>query len=129
VKNENGDPLADSHNILNGRKKYFSRLLNVHNVSDVRQTEVHTAEPLAPSSSRLEIEVAITKMKKYKSPSSDQIPTELIQTGSEILLSAIDKLINSLWNKEELPDQCKESIIAPVNKTGDKTDCNNYREI
>jgi hypothetical protein len=66
---------------------------------------------------------------KYKSPGSDQIPTELIQARGEILLSAIHKLINSFWNKEELPDQWKESIIAPVHKKCDKTDCNNYRGI
>jgi hypothetical protein len=43
VKNENGDLLADSHNILNKWKKYFSQLLNVYNVSDVRLIEVYTA--------------------------------------------------------------------------------------
>jgi hypothetical protein len=48
VKDENGDLLADSHNILNTWKNYFSQLLNVHDVSDVRQTEVHTAEPSVP---------------------------------------------------------------------------------
>jgi hypothetical protein len=63
VKDENGDLLADCHNTLNRWKKYFSQLLNVHNVSDVRQTEVHTAEPLVPSPSRLEIEITITKLK------------------------------------------------------------------
>jgi hypothetical protein len=69
-------------------------------------------------------------LKKYKSPGSDQIPAELIQAGYEILLSAIHKLINSVvWNKEELPDQWKESIILPVYKKGNKTDCNNYRGI
>jgi hypothetical protein len=68
-------------------------------------------------------------LKKYKSPGSDQIPAELIQAGDEILLSAIHKLINSVWNKEELPDQWKESIIVPVHKKGDKTDCNNYHGI
>jgi hypothetical protein len=41
----------------------------------------------------------------YKSPDSDQIPAELIQAGREILLSEVHELINSLWNKEELPDQ------------------------
>jgi hypothetical protein len=46
-----------------------------------------------------------------------------------MLLSAIYKLINSVWNKEELPDQWKESIIVPIHKRGDKTDCNNYRVI
>jgi hypothetical protein len=100
----------------------------VHKVSDVRQIEVHTAEPLVPGPS-LEVEIAIAKLKKYKSPGSDQIPTELIQAGSEILLSVIHKLINSVWNKEEFPDQWKESIIVPIHKKDDKTDCNNYRGI
>jgi hypothetical protein len=42
VKDENGDLLADSHNILNRWENNFSQLLNLHNVSDVRYIEVHT---------------------------------------------------------------------------------------
>jgi sorting nexin-29 len=68
-------------------------------------------------------------LKKYKSPGSDEIPAELIQAGGEILLSLIHKLINSVWNKEELTAQWKESIIVSVHKEGDKTDCNNYLRI
>jgi hypothetical protein len=73
--------LADSHIVLNRWKNCFSQLLNVHNVNDVRQIEVHTAEPLVPGPSRLEVEIDIAKLKKYKSPGSDQIPAELIQAG------------------------------------------------
>jgi hypothetical protein len=62
-------------------------------------------------------------LKKYKSPGSDEIPAELIQAGGEILLSAIHKLINSVWNKEKLPNQWKDSIIIPVHRKGDKTEC------
>jgi hypothetical protein len=105
MKDENGDLLADSHNILNRWKNCFSWLWNVHNVSDVRQIEVHRAEPLVPGPSRLEVEIAIAKLKKYKLPGSDQILAELIQAGGEILLSAIDKLITSVRNKEELTYQ------------------------
>jgi hypothetical protein len=105
VKDENGELLADSHNILNRWKNYFSQMLNVHNVTDVGQIYVHTAEQLVSGPSRLEMEIAIAKLKKYKSPGSDQIPAELIQAGGEILLSAIHKLINCVWNKEELPEQ------------------------
>jgi hypothetical protein len=129
VKDENGDLLADSHNILNRWKNYVSQLLNVHNVSDVRQIEAHKTEPLVPGPSHLEVEIAIVKLKKHKSPDSDQIPAELIQAGAKILLYVIHKLINSVWNKEELPDQWKESIIVTVHKKGDKTNCNNYRGI
>jgi hypothetical protein len=101
----------------------------VHNDSDVRRIEVHAAEPLVPGPSLHEAEIAIAKLKKYKSPGSDQISAKLIQAGGKILLSVIHKLINSVWNMEELPDQWKESIIVPVHKNGDKTDCNNYRGI
>jgi hypothetical protein len=96
VKDENGALLADSHNILNRWKNYFSQALNVHNVSDVRQIKVHTAEPLVSGPSHLEVEIAIAKLKKYRSPGGDEIPTELIQAGGEILLSVIHKLIKSV---------------------------------
>jgi hypothetical protein len=65
-------------------------------------------------------------LKKHKSPGSDQISAELIRAEGEMLLSAIHKLINSVWNKEELPDQWKESIILPKI---DKTGRNNYSGI
>jgi hypothetical protein len=78
---------------------------------------VYTAEPLVPGPSNLEVEIAIAKLKKYNSPASDQIPVELIQAGGKTLVSVIHKLITSFRNKEELPDQRKESIIVPIHKT------------
>jgi hypothetical protein len=68
---------------------YFSQLLNVHRVSDVRQIEIHTAEPLVPDPSPFEFEIAIAKLKRYKSPGSEPIPAELIQARGEILRSKI----------------------------------------
>jgi hypothetical protein len=56
--------------------------MNAHSVSDVRQLEIHTAEPLVPGPSTFEA-----------------------QAVGEKLLCAIHKVINSVWNKEELPDQ------------------------
>ena len=41
----------------------------------------------------------------------------------------IHKLIASIWKKEKLREEWKESITVPINKKGDKTDCNNYRGI
>jgi sorting nexin-29 len=84
---------------------------------------------MLPGPSRLEVVIAIAKLKKCKPPGSVQIPAELIQAGGEILLSEVHKLINSVWNKEEFPDQWKESIIVPIHERGDKIDCNNYRGI
>jgi hypothetical protein len=90
VKHVNGDRLVDSHNILNRWKNYVSQVLNVHNVSDVRQIEVHMAEPLVPGPSRLEAEIAIAKLKKYKSPGSDQIPAELTDSSRRQNINVCD---------------------------------------
>jgi hypothetical protein len=94
VKDGNGDLLADSHNILNRWKNYFSQLLNVHNVSHGRQIELHTVKPIVPGPNHLDIEIVIVKLKKYKLLGSDQNLAELIQAGGETLLSLIYKLIN-----------------------------------
>jgi hypothetical protein len=48
VNNEKGDLVADTHSILATWRNYFSQLLNVLGVHDVKQTKLHTAEPLVP---------------------------------------------------------------------------------
>ena len=61
--------------------------------------------------SAFEFEIAIEKLKRHISPSTDQIPEEMITAGSSSTRSEIHKLINSVWNEEELPEERKESII------------------
>jgi hypothetical protein len=95
-------------------------VLNVDRVHDGRQMDIHTAEPLIPEPTLGEVEIAIRKLKSYKSPGNDQIPAELIKGGGETLCSEIHRLICSVWNKEELPQQWKESIIVPIYKKGDR---------
>jgi len=56
-------------------------LIIMHGVKDVRQAEIHTAEPLVPEPSASEVELAINKLKSHKSPGIDQIPAELIKAG------------------------------------------------
>jgi UDP:flavonoid glycosyltransferase YjiC (YdhE family) len=51
VKDEQGDLVVDSHSMLARWRNYFSQILNVHGVKDVRQAEIHTAELLVPEPS------------------------------------------------------------------------------
>jgi hypothetical protein len=44
-------------------RNYFSQILNVHGVSDVRQAEIHTAETLVSEPRAVEVELAIEKLK------------------------------------------------------------------
>jgi hypothetical protein len=116
MKDENGILIADPQSVLNRWKNFFNQVLHVHGVHDVRQMDIHTADPFVPERSLVEVEIIIGKMKRYKSPGTDQIPAELIKAGGEILRSEIHKIIRSICNKEDLPQQRKESIIMPIHK-------------
>jgi hypothetical protein len=78
---------------------------------------------LEPSAS--EVEVTIENLKSNKSPGIDQIPVALIKAWGRKIHSEIHKLLISIWNKEELPEEWKELTY----KKGNKTDCSNHRGI
>ena len=89
VKVEKDDLVTDSHSILARWRNHFSQLLNIHGINDVRQTEIHTTEPLVPEPSAFEFELAIEKLRSHKSPGIDQIPADLIKVGGKTLHSEI----------------------------------------
>jgi hypothetical protein len=50
----------------------------------------------------------------------------LIKAGARTIHSEMHKLTNYIWDKKELPEQWKESVIVPIFKKGDKPNCSNY---
>ena len=126
LKDEKVDLVADSHSILAGWRNHFFQLFNIHGVN-VWQTEIHTAEPLMPEPSTfVETELAIEELKNHISPGIDQIPAELIKAQGRTICYKIHKLIIDICNKEELPEEWKQSIIVHIYRKGDKVDCSNY---
>jgi len=58
-------------------------------------TETQTTKRLVHDSSASEVEMAIEKLKRHKSPDIDQIQAELIKAGGKTIRCEIHKLINS----------------------------------
>jgi hypothetical protein len=58
-------------------------------------TETQTTEPVVPEPSASEIEMAIEKTKRHKSPGIDQIQSELIKAGGNTIRYEIHERINS----------------------------------
>jgi hypothetical protein len=56
-------------------------MLHVPGVHDVRQMDIHTAEPLVSETSLVDVEISVVKLKSYKSPGTDNIPAELFKQG------------------------------------------------
>jgi hypothetical protein len=80
-----------------------------------------------PELSAFGVKMAIEKLKRHRSLGIEQIPAEQIKARGRTIHYEIHKLIISVWNKEELPEEWKESIILLIYKKGDRIDCSNYR--
>jgi hypothetical protein len=66
VRDEKGDLVAEFHSILARWRNDFFQLLNAHGVNYVRQSEIHTAEPLVPEPSDSEVEMTIEELERHK---------------------------------------------------------------
>jgi hypothetical protein len=65
IKDENGNLQADPPSVLNRWKHFFNQLLNMYGVHDVRQKDVHTAEPLVPEPILVEVKIPVGELKSY----------------------------------------------------------------
>jgi hypothetical protein len=73
LNDEMGDLVTDSNSILGRWRNHCSQLLNVLGVNDVRQIEIQRAELLVPEPRVFELEMAIEKLKSYRSPGTGHI--------------------------------------------------------
>jgi hypothetical protein len=85
IKDENSNLLEDAQGVLNRWRNFFNQVLNVHRVHDVRQIDIHMAEPLVPEPSLVEVEISVGKLKRYISVGTDQTLAKLIKGGGETL--------------------------------------------
>lgn len=130
IRDDEGNLLSNPKDALEQWRKYFDGLLNVQPPNLTEEPAVYqTAEPLVDEPTREEVEKAIKMLKNNKAPGIDGLPAELIKQGGERMLTELHNLITNIWRRECIPDEWRESIITPVFKKGDRSDCNNYRGI
>jgi hypothetical protein len=53
----------------------------------------------------------------------------LLQAGGEQLARQMHELCNKAWEEGTIPDEWGKSILVPIPKKGDLSDCSNYRTI
>ena len=52
-----------------------------------------------------------------------------MKCGGDKLIQLIYELIKDVWKQEVMPKEWTMTIICPIHKKGDKTNCQNYRGI
>ena len=78
---------------------------------------------------RKEVEAAVQSLKKGKSAGVDNIPTELVQTDGEDVITALTTICNKIWQTGERPTQWTQSLVITLPKKGDLQQCQNYRTV
>ena len=116
---------------------YFHKLLNVKNtvkhelvktIKEERHEEPAFSE-LARTPTTEEITTAIKKLKPRKAAGEDGIVGEALAWGGEPLWDEVAKLIQEIWEKEEVPEEWGGGLLVPIFKAGNKADADNYRGI
>lgn len=117
--------------VINVWKEHFEELLNgeVNKEMDMDISVYQNVQPKVENPSLEEVIQAIKEMKNYKAPGSDGISSEMLKAGGIELASQLHKLIEDIWEKEEMPLDWEEAVIVPLHKKGDKEDPKNYRGI
>ena len=76
-----------------------------------------------------EVKMSIRKLKNNKACGEDLILNEMIKSGSSIILPALTKLFNLILRSNKFPEKWNTNIQSIIYKSGNTTDCNNYRGI
>jgi len=66
-------------------------------------------------------------LKNNKVAATDVIHLELIKYRGNKLLNRLYELVRQIWEEERIHEECKETIIAPIQQKRDR--CENYRGI
>jgi len=127
VNDEKGELVADTPHYYGDVEELFLPAIECYEDNDAWQAEIHILDPLVPKPSAFEFELAIGKLRNHKPPGIYQTPVEFMKADGRTFCCAIHKHFISIGNKEDLPEEWKESIVVTIYKNGDKTDCNNYR--
>ena len=77
----------------------------------------------------VEVEAAVTSLRKRKSAGVDNIPTELVQAGEEAMTDALHIICSKIWQTGKWRTHWTQSLIITLPKKGNLQMCQNYRTI
>lgn len=93
------------------------------------QHQIFVADDHLPPVIVSEVEAAIKKMKKGRSPGPDAVTAEMLQAGVDSLSHPLAALFNECLENCYIPDQLPDSTISLIFKKGSNLDIANYRPI
>lgn len=135
IKGKDGQSITNIDSQISRWTEHFQEVLNARNTPQVHSFSSSVSiKPLkkrintnAPSMT--EIKGAIMKMKNWKSPGPDGLPSELFKANSDLSAKELQPIIAEAWNENLFLKDWKEALIIKLPKKGDPSLCNNWRGI
>ncbi len=78
---------------------------------------------------RAELMSVLKKIKASKAPGLDKISGKLLKAPGDSIIESLIYLFNLVLNTGIFPDDMKLAKVTPTNKSGERTNCGNYRPI
>ena len=126
--------LTEREQILERWAEHFNSVLNrpaqINNEAIDRIPQVPINHKLDLPPSEKEVDRAITQLSSGKAPGSDSIPAEVYKKGGPITLTKLTELYQSMWSKEQLPQEFRDATVVHIYKRkGNRQACDNHRGI
>ena len=133
INDKQGKLLTEGREVRNRWKEYIEELYDTENApteNDMSgKPSTEDADDLGPSLLREEIEQAIKEMKTGKAEGIDNIPVEMIQNLGEKAKAELVKLCQQIYTSGEWPQDFMKTVIIPLQKKPNATDCSDHRTI
>ncbi len=130
IRDKGGTLLHDTKAIQERWMEYIEELYDKEN----RPTELEIGETLSeedvgPEIIREEVTSAIADMKNNKTEGIDEIPAEILKLLEERALDSLTKLCQKIYMTGEWPTDFVQSILIPLKKKPNATECGDHRTI
>ena len=76
-----------------------------------------------------EYATVLKELKNNKAPGADSVINEFLKYGGSEVRNKLLESMNMIFEKGEVSNDFKKTLIKPLPKKGDKSDCHNYRGI
>jgi len=94
--------------------------------SDCLENMDNDASPLNIPFTCKEIKDGIKTLKRGKNGGPDLILNEFLKSSSNVMSLVLTKLFNKILDTRKFPNAWNLSLLTPIYKSGDPTDCGNY---
>lgn len=132
----NDNKISGDENLANEFNNYFSNI-GSQLAENLSPSDLNPICYVTPGDSvfefktitRSEVENVLYGLKVRKGSGLDKISNKLLKAAGTSIVSSLVYIFNLALNTGTFPDDMKIAKITPIFKSGDKTDCGNYRPV